>query len=133
LEVIAMDNVGIFYGYLVILLSFGKFCGHLTYLIFIWYILWPLDIFNTYLVYFSRFGLLYQEQSGNPVSATKSDKKKLRTVFLFMFEYFQQITWRICSKPAKWDWLAGILRLKRAEAGFLGKKRKRNIGDIFLR
>jgi hypothetical protein len=78
-----MDNVGIFYGYLVILLSFGKFCGHLTYLIFIWYILWPLDIFNTYLVYFSRFGLLYQEQSGNPVSATKSDKKKVEDRFPF--------------------------------------------------
>jgi hypothetical protein len=30
------------------------------------YILWPFDIFHTYLVYFSRFGMLYQEKSGNP-------------------------------------------------------------------
>jgi hypothetical protein len=32
----------------------------------IWYILWPFGIFYGYLVYFSRFGMLYQEKSGNP-------------------------------------------------------------------
>jgi hypothetical protein len=48
-----MEDVYIFYGYL-----FGIFCGYL---------------FGTfgghliYLVYFSRFGTLHQEKSGNPV------------------------------------------------------------------
>jgi hypothetical protein len=31
----------------------------------IWYILWLLDICCDYLVYFPRFGMLYQEKSGN--------------------------------------------------------------------
>jgi hypothetical protein len=41
----------------------------------IWSILWPLEILNGHLVYFvviwyisPRFGILYQEKSGNPVS-----------------------------------------------------------------
>jgi hypothetical protein len=48
-----MENVGIFYVHLVhftaignILLPFGILCGHL--------------------VFFPRFGMLYQEKSGNP-------------------------------------------------------------------
>jgi hypothetical protein len=32
-----------------------------------WYILWPLGTFCGPLVYFSRFGMLYREKSGNPV------------------------------------------------------------------
>jgi hypothetical protein len=36
-----------------ILRPFGIFCGHLVYFIVIWYI-------------FPRFGMLYQEKSGNP-------------------------------------------------------------------
>jgi hypothetical protein len=32
----------------------------------IWYILWPFGTFYGYLVYFSRFGILRHEQSGNP-------------------------------------------------------------------
>jgi hypothetical protein len=32
----------------------------------IWYTLWPLGIFYGYLVYFYRFGMLYNEKSGNP-------------------------------------------------------------------
>jgi hypothetical protein len=44
----------------------------LVYLMAIWYILWPVGIFAGYLVYFlviwniyPRFGILYQEKSGN--------------------------------------------------------------------
>jgi hypothetical protein len=32
----------------------------------LWYILWPFGIFYGFMVYFSRFGMLYQENSGNP-------------------------------------------------------------------
>jgi hypothetical protein len=48
---------------------FSKFCGHLVHIFYghlvffftaIWYILWLFGI------YFSRFGTLYQEKSGNP-------------------------------------------------------------------
>jgi hypothetical protein len=31
---------------------FGLFCGHLVYLMVIWYMLWPLGICNGHLVYF---------------------------------------------------------------------------------
>jgi hypothetical protein len=55
LEGLAMEDVGIFYGHLVhytvfcyILRNFGIVCGNL--------------------VYFSGFGILYQEKSGNPVT-----------------------------------------------------------------
>jgi hypothetical protein len=41
----------------------GIFDGHLVYFTAIWYILWPLGIFNNH---FLHFGMLYQEKSGNP-------------------------------------------------------------------
>jgi hypothetical protein len=40
--------------------------SNLFYLTAIWYILWSFDKFNGHLVYFSRFGTLQQEKSGNP-------------------------------------------------------------------
>jgi hypothetical protein len=49
-----MEYDGIFYGHLV---HFTVFC----------YILWTFGIVRSNLVYFSRFGILYQEKSGNPV------------------------------------------------------------------
>jgi hypothetical protein len=49
-----MENVGIFYGHLV---HFTVFC----------YILWTFGIVCDDLVYFSRFGILHKEKSGNPV------------------------------------------------------------------
>jgi hypothetical protein len=55
LEGLAMEHVGIFYGHLV---HFTVFC----------YILWTFGIVCGNLFYFSRFGILYQEKSGNPVS-----------------------------------------------------------------
>jgi hypothetical protein len=48
----------------------GIFCGHLVYFVVIWYILWSFGIFCGHLVYFFRFGMLYQEKSGNPDSTT---------------------------------------------------------------
>jgi hypothetical protein len=32
-----------------------------------WYTLWPFGTIFGHLVYFSRFGMLYREKSGNPV------------------------------------------------------------------
>jgi hypothetical protein len=54
----------------------GLFYGRLVYFTAVWYILWPfgvfcrhlVHIFNSYLVYFSCFGILYQGKSGNPSS-----------------------------------------------------------------
>jgi hypothetical protein len=48
--------VGIFYGHLLYFVAICHFCGHL--------ILWLFGIF-------SRFGMLYQEKSGNRVSKTE--------------------------------------------------------------
>jgi hypothetical protein len=46
-------------------LQWKLFYDHFVYFTDIWYILWPFGIFYGYVVYFSRFGVLYQEQSGN--------------------------------------------------------------------
>jgi hypothetical protein len=48
-----MQDVGIFNGRFVYHAVIWYFCGHLVYFMVIWYI-------------FSRFGMLYQENSGNP-------------------------------------------------------------------
>jgi hypothetical protein len=50
-----MENIGIFY-------------DHLVYFTAIENILWPFHIYCGHLVYFPRFGTLYQEKSGNPGS-----------------------------------------------------------------
>jgi hypothetical protein len=44
----------------------GILDAHFVYFAPIWYILWPFGIFHGYLAYVSRFGMLYQEKSGNP-------------------------------------------------------------------
>jgi hypothetical protein len=47
-----------------------------TYFKGIWYILLLFGIFYGYLLYFSQFGVLYQEKSGNPgLDASKSLKR----------------------------------------------------------
>jgi hypothetical protein len=51
----------------------GIFYGHLVYFTVFCYILWTIGIVRGNLVYFSRFGILYQEKSGNPVRDIKSD------------------------------------------------------------
>jgi hypothetical protein len=50
-----MEDVGIFYGHLVHFTVFS-------------YILWTFDTVRDNLVYFSHFGILYLEKSGNPTS-----------------------------------------------------------------
>jgi hypothetical protein len=40
--------------------------GHLVYFMPLWYIVHPFDTFLVNLMYFSRFGILHQEKSGNP-------------------------------------------------------------------
>jgi hypothetical protein len=49
----------------------GKFVSYLLwrfllYFMSVCYILWPFGIFYSHLVYFSCFGTLYKEKSGNP-------------------------------------------------------------------
>jgi hypothetical protein len=53
LEGLAREDDGIFFGHLV---HFTVFC----------YILWTFGIVRSNLVYFSPFGILYREKSGNP-------------------------------------------------------------------
>jgi hypothetical protein len=55
LEGLATEDVGVLTDILSILRQFDILCGHF-------------GIFYGYLVYFSRFGMLYQEKSGNPGS-----------------------------------------------------------------
>jgi hypothetical protein len=70
LEGLATEDDGIFYGHLV---HFTVFC----------YISWTFGIVRGNLVYISRFGILFQEKSGNPAldknffsRSTKGRQKK---------------------------------------------------------
>jgi hypothetical protein len=72
-----MEDVSKFYGYLVyymviwsIIWLFGLLYGYLVNFVPIWCILYPFGIF------ISRFGILYQEKSGNPVCWHKILKDK---------------------------------------------------------
>jgi hypothetical protein len=54
--------------------NFGRSCNltqwyfydHFVYFTVKWYILWPFGTLCGHLVYFSHFGMLYREKSGNP-------------------------------------------------------------------
>jgi hypothetical protein len=68
-----MEDVGIYYNIWPILRPFCIFYDHLLYFVVILNILWPFCIFYDRFLYFvviwdicSRFGMLYQEKSGNP-------------------------------------------------------------------
>jgi hypothetical protein len=81
-EDLAMEYFGILYGHLIyfmaiwyIMWPFGLFCGHLVYCVANWYILWLLH------VYFLRFGMLYQEKSGNPALLCKKTGTKIVDFF----------------------------------------------------
>jgi hypothetical protein len=66
MEGLAMEDDGIFYGHLV---HFTVFC----------YILWTFGIVRGKLVYFSRFGILCQEKSGNPAAEKLRETKNEKT------------------------------------------------------
>jgi hypothetical protein len=53
-----MENVSIFQGHLV---YFMAICNNL----------WPFGIVSGHLVHFSRFGMFYQEKSGNPATGER--------------------------------------------------------------
>jgi hypothetical protein len=44
----------------------GVLCDHLVYFTATGNNLWPFGIFCGHLVFFTRFGMFYQEKSGNP-------------------------------------------------------------------
>jgi hypothetical protein len=44
----------------------GMICGHLENITAIWYMSWPLGNFVVIWYIFPRFGILYQDKSGNP-------------------------------------------------------------------
>jgi hypothetical protein len=69
-----MENLGIFY-------------GHLVYFMAIWSILLLLEIFYAHLVHFvviwyifPRFGILYQEKSGNPAYNHKLYQRAIKYI-----------------------------------------------------
>jgi hypothetical protein len=51
------------------------FYGHLVHFTDFWRILWTLSKVRGTLVYFSRFGILYQEKSGNPGTENLEQRK----------------------------------------------------------
>jgi hypothetical protein len=63
--------IGLFFGHLVYFVSIWSIFWPFGIFLAIWYILWEFSIFCGYLVYFSRFGTLYQEKSGNPARIPK--------------------------------------------------------------
>jgi hypothetical protein len=67
-----MEDAGIFYGHLV---HFTVFC----------YILFTFSIVRGNLVHFSRFGILYQEKSGNP---GPEHIPKFKEIFLWLRSSF---------------------------------------------
>jgi hypothetical protein len=52
----------------------GNFFNPLVYFTAISYILWPFLYFVVIMVRFSRFGMLYQEKSGNPAIRQRSQR-----------------------------------------------------------
>jgi hypothetical protein len=101
-----MEDVDILFGHLVyigILPPLGIFCGHLAYFVVIWYILWSFVIFCSHLLYFvniwynvSRFGMLYQEKSGNP-----GDTRMLGSSCLLCVDVFKACCTTRASSSAK--------------------------------
>jgi hypothetical protein len=52
----------------------GIFYVHLEYYAAIWYILWPFGDVLVIWYIFPRFGILYQEKSGNPANGDTGDR-----------------------------------------------------------
>jgi hypothetical protein len=80
LESLAFEDVGIIYGHLVHFTVFR-------------YILWTFGIVRGNLVYFSRFGILYEDKSGNPENDFFQpfwQRSKISIVFLIIVAQFKQ-------------------------------------------
>jgi hypothetical protein len=71
---LAIEDVGIFY-------------GHLAHFTVLCCILWTFCIIQGSLVYFSRFGILFQEKSGNPgfVSSFGGTNRFSETLYISVF------------------------------------------------
>jgi hypothetical protein len=74
LKCLATEDVGIFDGHVVNFPTIGIFYGHLVIFPTIWYILWQFGInfprfgkSSPFGYIGRRFGMLYHEESGNPV------------------------------------------------------------------
>jgi hypothetical protein len=83
-----MEYVGIFYDHFI-------YCGHLVYFVAIWY---TSRLFGT----FSRFGMLYQEKSGNPAYNVDernemSVKEKKDSVSCFSLSYIHKTSTYVCT------------------------------------
>jgi hypothetical protein len=65
-----MENIGIFYYHLVYFTAIGN-------------ILWPFGIFGVIWYIFPRFGILYQEISGNPGLQARAETTILISVPIF--------------------------------------------------
>jgi hypothetical protein len=42
------------------------FCGHLEYILAIWYVIWPFSNLLVFWYIYPQFGILYHHKSGNP-------------------------------------------------------------------
>jgi hypothetical protein len=80
LDGLPMEDVGIFYWHLVHFTVFG-------------YILWTFGIVRRNLVYFSHFGILYEEKSGNPA------RHWLQNRFLKSWKCFLWMCMKIKDEP----------------------------------
>jgi hypothetical protein len=72
-----MEDVGIFYGRLLHLTPIWYFCGHV------------------HLVHFSRFGMLYQEKSGNPAYNPGCQMVSFQTKNPNLGKYWRALDWKM--------------------------------------
>jgi hypothetical protein len=77
-----MEDDGIFYGHLI---HFTVFC----------YILWTFGVIHGNLVYFFRFGILYQEKSGNPDREVGDRPENRRSCFAAAEEHLNAAVKRV--------------------------------------
>jgi hypothetical protein len=67
------------------------FQGHLEYFTDIWDISWPSGTFCVHLVLFPGFGIMYQEQSGNPVDEERKKILSRKSFFLSVVSQCDQV------------------------------------------
>jgi hypothetical protein len=88
-----MEDVGIFFQHSdnfpalwYMVCPFGILYSLLEYFKVIWYILWPFVLFYGHLVNCPRFGMLYQEKTGNPALMDCVVSNNLIDAFSFTFK-----------------------------------------------